>query len=56
MWEHYAKKKKSDRERQTLYGITCGINKLMNVTKKKPTHRYREHTSSYQWGEGKEDQ
>ena len=24
----------------------------MNITKQKQTHRYREQTSSYQWGEG----
>ena len=23
----------------------------MNITKKKQTHRYREHVSGYQWGE-----
>ena len=28
-------------------------NKLVNTTKKKQTHRYREQTSGYQWGEGK---
>ena len=27
-------------------------NKLVNITKKKQTHRYREQTSGYQWGEG----
>ena len=27
--------------------------KLMNVTKKKQTHRYREQASGYQWGEGR---
>ena len=25
----------------------------MNITKQKQTHRYREQTSGYQWGEGK---
>ena len=25
-------------------------NKLVNVTKKKQTHKYREQTSGYQWG------
>ena len=25
----------------------------MNITKKKQTQRYRQQTSSYQWGEGK---
>ena len=24
----------------------------MNITKKKQTHRYREKTSGYQWGDG----
>ena len=28
-------------------------NKLVNKTKKKQTHRYREQTSGYQWGEGR---
>ena len=27
-------------------------NKLVNITKKKRTHRYREQTSSYKWGVG----
>ena len=26
-------------------------NKLVNITKKKKTHRYREQTCGYQWGE-----
>ena len=26
--------------------------KLVNKTKKKQTHRYREQTSGYQWGDG----
>ena len=30
------------------------LNKLVNITKKKQTHRYREQTSGYQWGEGRE--
>ena len=28
-------------------------NKLVNITKKKQIHRYREQTSGYQWGEGR---
>ena len=28
-------------------------NKLVNMTKKKQMHRYREQTSGYQWGEGR---
>ena len=38
------------------YGITYMLNlknKLVNITKTKQTHRYREQTSAYQWGEGK---
>ena len=27
-------------------------NKLVNITKKKQTHRYREQASGDQWGEG----
>ena len=27
-------------------------NKLENIIKKMQTHRYREQTSGYQWGEG----
>ena len=27
--------------------------KLVNITKMKETHRYREKTSGYQWGEGR---
>ena len=29
-------------------------NKLVNITEKKQTHRYREQNSGYQWGEGGE--
>ena len=28
-------------------------NKLVSITKTKQTHRYREQTRGYQWGEGK---
>ena len=28
-------------------------NKWKNITKQKQNHRYREKTSSYQWGEGR---
>ena len=31
-------------------------NKLENITKKKQTHRYREQTSGYQWGEGRKEE
>ena len=36
-----------------FYGEFKKYNKLVNITKKKQTHRYREQTSGYQWGEGK---
>ena len=29
-------------------------NKLVNITKKKQTHRYTKQTSGYQWGEGRD--
>ena len=29
------------------------LNKLVNITKKTQTHRYKEQTSGYQWGEGR---
>ena len=48
----------SDRERPIslicvyhLYMESKKYNKLVNKTKKKQTHRYREQTSGYQWGE-----
>ena len=28
-------------------------NKLVNITKKKQTHRYGEQTTGYHWGEGR---
>ena len=48
---YYAQWNKSDRERQILHVITYMQdlkNKLVNITKKKQTHRYREQTSSCQ--------
>ena len=50
-------KKKNVRQRQIPY-ITYmwnlkKYNKLVHMTKKKQTHRYREYTSGYQWGEGR---
>ena len=60
---HYAKWNMSDRykyERQILlwyhlYVESKTYTKLVNITEKKQTHRYREQTSGYQWGEGKEE-
>ena len=57
--QHYANWNKSHRERQILYDIifeeSKKYNKLVNITKKKQSHRYREQNSSYQWGEGRWD-
>ena len=53
---YYAKGNKSDRERHILYDITYMWNlknKLVSITKRKQTHRYREQTSDYQRGEGR---
>ena len=36
-----------------LYVESKKYNKLVNITKKKQTHRRREQTSGYQWGEGR---
>ena len=54
---HYTKWNKSNRERQILYDIIYmwnlnKYNELMNITKKKQIHRFREQTSGYQWGGG----
>ena len=57
---HYAKWSRSHRERQILYDMAYvelkKYDKLVNKTKKKQTHRYREQTSGYQWGEGRGQQ
>ena len=41
------------REKQIplIYGIQKH-NELMNITEKEQTHRHREQTNGYQWGEG----
>ena len=36
-----------------LYEESKKCNILVNIIKKKQTHRYREQTSGYQWGEGR---
>ena len=45
---------RSHRERQILYDMAYvelkKYDKLVNKTKKKQTHRYREQTSGCQWG------
>ena len=53
--------KKSHREKQILFLYYISYmqnlkNKIMNITKKKQTHRYREQTSGSQWGEGRAKQ
>ena len=49
---YYARWNKSDREKQILHDITYveskKHDKLVNIIKKKQTHRYREQTSGYQ--------
>ena len=39
-----------------LYVESKKYNKLVNITKQKQTHSYREQTSGYQWGELKEEE
>ena len=56
---YYAKWKKSDGERQTLYIFTYmwNLEKQTNITKQKQTHRYREQTGGCQRrGESKDGQ
>ena len=36
-----------------LYVESKKYNKIVNITKKKQTQRYREQTSGYQWGDGR---
>ena len=52
---YYARWNKSDREKQILHDITYveskKHDKLVNIIKKKQTHRYREQTSGYHWGQ-----
>ena len=36
-----------------LYVKSKKYNKLVNIAKKKQTHRHREQTSGYQWGGGR---
>ena len=47
----------SQRKTNTVWYHLCveskKYNKPLNITKKKQTHRYREHTGGYQWGEGR---
>ena len=53
---HYAKWNKSDRERQILYHLyveSKKYDKLVSLTEKKQTHRYREQMRGYQCGEGR---
>ena len=53
---HYAKWTKRQRKTNTvwyhLYVESKKYNKLVNITKKKQTHRYREQTGGYQRGKG----
>ena len=40
-----------------MLSVKCGIwgKKRMNITKLKLTHKYREQTSGYRWGEGRRE-
>ena len=54
--QHYAKRRKSDRERPILYDISDiwnlkKYNELVKVTKKKQPHSNIEQTSGHKWGE-----
>ena len=35
--------------------VSKKYNKLVNITKKKHSHKYREQTYGYQWGERREE-
>ena len=50
---HYAKWNKSEKDKYRMIShvATKKYNKLVKIMKKKQTHRYREQTSGYQWGE-----
>ena len=47
----------SQRKTNTVWYHLCveskKYNKLVNIRKKKQTHKYRDQASGYQWGEGK---
>ena len=48
--------RQTEKDKYCMISLICGIkqyNKLVNITKKKQTHRYREQASGYQWGKGK---
>ena len=49
----YVRQRKTNTVCYHLYVESKKYNKLVNKTKKKQTHRYREGTSGYQWGEGR---
>ena len=55
--EYYTKWNKSDRDKCCMLSVKCGIwkKKRMNITKLKLTHKYREQTSGYRWGEGRRE-
>ena len=53
---YYAKLKKSEKQRHIQCVITYRENlknKLLTITQREQTQRYREQTSGYRWGEGK---
>ena len=50
----------TEKDKYCMVSVICGIQKkkiffkLVNITEKKQTHRYREQITGYQWGEGRE--
>ena len=49
----------SERDKYCMTSLICGIQKVKQTSdyhQKKQTHRYREQTSGYQWGETGEGQ
>ena len=55
---YYAEWNKSEKNKYLMILLVCESKKcenseciLVNITKKKQTHKYTEQTSGYQWGE-----
>ena len=48
-----SKMSQTEKDKYCMISLICGIkkkyNKLVNITKKKQTQRYRKQTSGYQW-------
>ena len=55
-WEGFLLCETTQRKTNTIdttYMWSLKTNKLLTITKKKQTHRYREQTNGYQWEEGR---